>query len=253
MNALGISTAVAIFIFAAGIVGLYLQRLLPDHHTTELSREMIKAVTGLVSLLLALVLGTLVSSSYSLFSNQKAELESLASRFIQLDMALDQYGPEAKPGRAIVADALSHGYQLFWGDRVADPVSTTAAAALPGLKAMNGYLNSLEPRTPAQQDQLSRAKDHFGAVEKTRLEMSLQLVMPVSGPLLIIIATWSLLLFCGYGLLSRISAMTLAALAFGAFSVGSAIFLIIEMRQPYTGLLRIPPTALVQAIEAVNR
>ena len=114
-------------------------------------------------------------------------------------------------------------------------------------------MSALDPTTPAQKEQLAIAKQHFKSIENTRLQMSLQLATPIAWQLLPIVASWSLLLFCGYGLLSRINAMTIAALAFGAFSVASAIFLIVELRQPYSGLLRIPPTALVQAIEAVNK
>ena len=253
MNAIAIATSVAVFTFLAGIVGLYLQKRLPDQHTSDLPREMIRAVTGLVSLLLALVLGTLIASSYSLFSSQKLELESLAAQFIQLDLALEQYGPETKPGRAMALEALSTGYQLFWGGGDVDAKATAVATALPPLRIMSRYLSSLDPTTPEQKEQLSAAKLHFKSIENTRLQMSLQLATPVAWQLLSIVASWSLLLFCGYGLLSRMNAMTFAALAFGAFSVASAIFLIVELHEPYSGLLRIPPTALVQAIEAVNK
>ena len=45
---------------AAGIIGLLLQKLLPEPHTTDRSLAMIGAIVGLFSLLLALVLGTLI-------------------------------------------------------------------------------------------------------------------------------------------------------------------------------------------------
>ena len=49
---------------------------------------MIGAIVGLVSLLLALVLGTLIGSAYSFYATQKSELETLAAREVQLDLAL---------------------------------------------------------------------------------------------------------------------------------------------------------------------
>jgi hypothetical protein len=42
-------------------------------------------------------------------------------------------------------------------------------------------------------------------------------------------------------LLSRLNATTLGALAFGAIAVGSGIFLILELSQPYTGRFKISP------------
>jgi hypothetical protein len=65
--------------------------------------------------------------------------------------------------------------------------------------------------------------------------------------------SWSLLMFCGFGLLSRANATTAAALAFGAFSVASAIFLIIELSQPYTGLFRVSPSIALQLTEDINK
>jgi hypothetical protein len=73
---------------------VYLQKLLPEPHTSDRSRDMIGAIVGLLSLLLALVLGTLIGSAFAFLSTQKSEMEILAARTVQLDMALAEYGPE---------------------------------------------------------------------------------------------------------------------------------------------------------------
>ena len=62
---------------------------------------------------------------------------------------------------------------------------------------------------------------------------------------------WSSLLFCGFGVLSRTNPTTLAALALGAFAVASAIYLILDLSEPYSGLFRVPTAGLVQTIEAL--
>jgi hypothetical protein len=252
VSALSIAIVVGILAFAAGILGLYLQKWLPERHTTDRSRDMISAVSSLVSLMLALVLGTLVSSSYNSFSTQRSELETLAATALQLDMALAQYGPEAKPARDILREALIRGYQLFWGSGDAYPKAFGVAVALPGLRAMSDYLYALDPKTPAQKELLSSAAGHNKAIESARLKMSLQLASTVAQPLLLVICSWSVLLFLGYGLLSRLSVMTIAVLAFGAFSVAGAIFLIIELRHPYSGLIRVPAAALLETIDAIK-
>jgi hypothetical protein len=83
--------------------------------------------------------------------------------------------------------------------------------------------------------------------------MSLQLAVPFSKPLLVVVVAWSTFLFCGFGLLSRLTATTLAAMAFGAFAVASAIFLILELSEPYSGLFRISPAALEQTLDTIDR
>ena len=79
--------------------------------------------------------------------------------------------------------------------------------------------------------------------------MSLQLANPFSKPLLVVVVFWSFFLFCGFGLLSKLNATTIGALAFGALAVGSGIFLILELSQPYTGLFKISPAALQETVE----
>jgi hypothetical protein len=253
MTSVLIAIAVAILTFAGGIVGLYLQKLLPERHSVEKSRDMIGSVMGLVTLLLALVLGTIVGSAYYFSATQQSELQTLAAHSLLLDKALAQYGPETKPVRDQMKDALTRSHELFWGGGDVDPEMLSVAKAMAGLQPLDDYLASLDPKTPEQKRAVSIAGVHFGQFEQTRLMISLQLANPFSRPLLIIVVFWSFFLFSGFGLLSRINATTLSALAFGAFAVASAIFLILELSQPYTGLFRISSAALEQTIDAIDK
>jgi len=116
-----IAISVAVLTFGSGILGLYFQKRLPTEHMSGGSRDMILGVIGLVTLLLALVLGTLVGNTYAFFANQKSELETYASRAVLLDRALARYGPEAKPVRDQLKAALTESYELFWKAAENDP------------------------------------------------------------------------------------------------------------------------------------
>lgn len=252
MNSFLIALSVGVLAFIAGVVGLNFQRLLPDHHTSDRSRDMIAAISGLVGLLLALVLGTLIGASYTFYATQKSEIETLDARALQFDAALAAYGPEAQPGRDGLRMAIQQGYDMFWGSGQADPKAQNVATALTGLKRMDRFLLSLTPKTDAQRQLLATASINASWIEQTRLLMSLQLAAPTSWPLMTIVISWSLLLFCGYGLLSRLNETVIATLALGAFAVASAMFLIIELNQPYTGFFRMSPAALVQTLDAMK-
>ena len=89
--------AVAVAMFAAGLLGLVLQRVLPEHHTTGGSRDMIGAIAGLLTLLCALVAGLLIWTAYGVYSGQNLQIQAVASKVMQLDLALSDYGPEANP------------------------------------------------------------------------------------------------------------------------------------------------------------
>jgi hypothetical protein len=217
------------------------------------SRDMILAVIGLVTLLLALVLGTLVGNTYAFFATQKSELETFASRALLLDQALSQYGPEAKSARDRMKDELTKGYNVFWGGADSDPQTLGVDVALGDWRPMVDYLQALNPTTEAQKEALSAAKLNLGLMEQTRLLMSLQLASPIVWPLVIIVVAWSMFLFCGFGVLSGANATTLAALALGALSVASAIYLILDLSQPFSGLFRVSPAALERTIATIDR
>jgi hypothetical protein len=67
---------------------------------------------------------------------------------------------------------------------------------------------------------------------------------------LVIVVSWALILFCGFGVLSRINPTTVAALGFGAFAVGSAVFL---LTQPFTGVFRLPSGAFDQMLAVLGQ
>ena len=226
---------VAILTFAGGLLGLRLKKMLPEQHSVENARDMIGSVMGLVTLLLALVLGTIVGSAYFFSSTQQSELQSLSSNSLQLDKALAQYGPETKPARDRLKQALVRSHDLFWSGADVDPQKLTVGVAMAGLQPMDDYLGSLDPKTPAQNTRGGRRSRPFrpnhadAALDVAAARQSL--LQAFAGHC----GGWSFFLFCGFGLLSKPNATTLAALAFGALAVASAIFLILELSQPYTG------------------
>lgn len=251
MFSLVVAIGAAALMIVSGVAGLALQRLLPERHTSDRSRDMIGGVVGLITLLLALVLGLLIWTSFGVFNTQKTELQTLAARALELDLEFSQYGPEAAHGRELLRTDLIWAHEQFWGDDDSKAAAYTASYA--NMDSMSQFLGTLHPTTDRQRQLLGEAHGHYGSIGETRLLMSLQVVDAISWPLMITVTAWSCLLFCGFGLLSRFNAMTLVALACGAISVASAIFLILELSQPYTSLLRIAPTGLEQVIVDLDK
>ncbi len=253
MSTIFICVVVAVLTFAAGWLGLYVQKFLPDHHMSNGSRDMIGAIVGLVSLLLALVLGTLVGSAYGFYATQKSEIEALSARAVQLDLALAEFGPDAAPIRAGLKQSVQRAHDLFLSGETTSAQELDLQAYLPALRKLDESIAALSPATPLQRQAMGSINFNSAFIEQTRMLMSLQLASPVSWPLLNVVVSWALLLFCGFGLLSRMNGTSVVALAFGAFAVGSAIFLILEMNQPYTGLFHIPSAAVEEALAVLGR
>lgn len=252
MTSVAISVAVGVLTFGMGMLGLYLKRLLPERHMSAGSKEMIGGIIGLVSLLLALVLGTLVGSAYGFFAAQKANIETLCARSLEIDLAFRQYGAETQPLRETLRESMTAAHDAIWGGGAAYQQQFDVGAYLPRFEKWNETIASLSPHTPTQTQLLSSMIASSSAYQQTRMLTSLQLASPISWPLLVIVVSWAMLLFCGFGVLSGLNSTSTIALAFGSFAVASAIFLILELSRPYTGLIRIPPDSMDQTLAALD-
>jgi hypothetical protein len=253
MNILLICILIFVLFMAAGYGGLALQTKLMDKHRTGETKAVIGQVSGLVSLLLALVLGTLIGVSWAYFSTQRTNLENFSAQILRLDQALAQYGPETKPVRDRLKEGIEHAYAAIWGGGKIDPAMLTVEGPLQGAEALTDYLGTLQPKTDAQKAALATANTYAGMVEQSRLLISLQIAStPVTPALIAILVFWTAALFFAIGLYAETNALVFAALTFGALSIAFAIFLILELGMPYTGLFKVSPAALEQTIQFID-
>jgi hypothetical protein len=246
------SLAVALLAFASALLGFYLQRLLPAQHVAD-AKGMIGSIIGLITLMLALVLGLLIWASYGVYSHQNAESQSLGPLLMKLDFALEQYGPEARRGRELVRAAIIRGRSVFWGggDRADD--GSPYAQLRADLHDITGFFAGLEPVTEQQKQLVVTAMPDFLHAVETTLLMSRQLANPVPRLLIFVAIGWTALLFVSYGLLGAFNALSVVAAAVGAIAVASAVFVILEFSQPYSGLFRISPVGIDDLIAELGR
>ena len=246
MNSLTVAISVGVLITLSGSFGLYLQTRLAEHYTADRSRDMIGGVVGLLTLLLALVLGLLIWTAYGVFSTQQRELESIAAKALEFNLEMRHYGPEGDAARGLLRSDLISAREQFWGDDRAMAESYEASYKV--MANLSMAFERLDPKTDAQKELLGDAKRNYGAIGEYRLLMSLQVLSPIAWPLIYAVTGWSCLMFAGMGLLSRPNAATGIMLVLGATSISVAIFLILELSQPYTSAIRISPIVLDHAI-----
>ncbi|HTR14440.1 MAG TPA: hypothetical protein VMI72_14595 [Roseiarcus sp.] len=251
MNSLGVAVSVGLLIAGSGFLGLLLQRWLAEHHTMERSRDMIGGVVGLLTLLLALVLGLLIWTSYGVYNTQQTELQTIAARALEFDLEMRQYGAEADRGRELLRRDLVWAHEQFWGDD--ESRSMAYDASYKAMGDLNVFFDSLEPKTPAQTSLLQAARANYAFIGEQRILMSMQAATPVAWPLVYAVTFWSCLMFAGMGLLSKLKPMAVAMDTLGAVSIAIAIFLILEFNKPYTGSIRVPPVPLEQAIVVLDQ
>lgn len=252
MNSLSRFAVIVAVTFASSMAGLVIQMLLPVQIMTE-SRGAIGGIVGLITLLLALVLGLLIWASYGVFSTQISEAQSLGPSVLELDLALKRYGPETAQGRAALREGILRSRERFFGAGHAKPIVFTFADSHNAMEATTAFFNSLTPATDEQRELLATAKQLRTSIVQTQLLMSRQLANPIPQILLVAVVSWSALLFLGHGLMATFNALTVVAEALGAISVSSAIFLIAEFSEPYSGLYKIQPHGIDEVIAELGK
>jgi hypothetical protein len=247
--------AVGAAVFIGGSLGLVAHHVLPEKHVTGGAKDMIGAVVGLVTLLSALVLGLLIWTAYGVYAGQNVAIQTLAAKVLQLDLALADYGPEAKDVRAQLRQGLGKTIDEIWGANESDAnfVANNFAAALQNLRNRDEALDALHPSTDAETQALAAAKATVESIGQSRLQMSFALASPISIPLIVIVAAWAVFLFFGYGLMSGGNAASFVAVAAGALAVASAAYLILDLSSPYSGIFRASAAPLEQVLAVMGK
>ena len=247
--------SVFLVVFAGGLIGLVLQRTLKEKHTTGPARDMISAMGGLLTLLCALFTGLLIWTAYGVYAGQNTAIQTLASKVLQLDLALEDYGPDAKPERLALRDRLGKTIDQVWGSQESDAnfAANNFAVAVHMMRDPEKDLERLQPSTDEQRQALATAKSAIDSIGQSRLQMSFALTAPVSYPLLLTVVGWVFFLFCGFGLMSRSGVMPVLALAVGAIAVASAVLLILDLSNPYSGVFRASAAPLEQVLAVMGK
>jgi hypothetical protein len=249
------AAAVAIGVFAGGLIGLALKHVLPEQHTSGPSRDMIGAVVGLLTLLCALVTGLLIWTAYGVYAGQNTAIQTLAAKVLQLDLALADYGPEAKSARLQLRERVGKTIDQVWGTHLSDAkfAAEELSASIQVMHDPEKALGHLQAATDDQRQALASAKSAVEAIALSRLQMSFALSAPVSYPLLLTVVGWVFFLFCGFGLMSKGGAMPIITLAVGAIAVATAVLLILDLSNPYSGAFRASPAPLEQALSVMGK
>ncbi|HZZ23076.1 MAG TPA: hypothetical protein VFE60_11105 [Roseiarcus sp.] len=252
MNPEKFALAVGAAVFVGGSLGLILHRVLPEKHVTGGAKDMAGAVVGLLTLLSALVLGLLIWTAYGVYAGQNVAIQTLAAKVLQLDLALSDYGPEAKDFRAQLRQGLGRTIDEIWRSNESDPdfVANNFAAAIHNLRDREATLATLHPSSDVQTQALAAAKATIDSIGQSRLQMSFALASPISIPLIVIVVAWATFLFFGYGLMAGGETASFLALAVGVLAVASAAYLILDLSSPYSGIFR-PSSAPLEQVLAV--
>jgi hypothetical protein len=174
---------------------------------------------------------------------------------LTMDRLLARYGPETGELRGAFKQAIATRIDMLWPQSSSqpsaqlDPIRSGQASAA---ERLADGIRSLAPRNDSQRSIQSRALDHAESMLESRWGLFAVGGTSVPLPFLVVLLFWLTITFASFGLFAPRNAMVFAVLFVCAMSVGSAVFLILELDGPFDGLLRVSADPVRYAYEHIN-
>ena len=252
MNDLLISLVVFAVIFGGAVLGVVVRPLLSESHLQPDSKDVVKLATGLIGTLAALVLGLLIASAKCSFDQKASQVRQLTATIIVIDDLLAQYGPEAAPVRTRLRQSIPPLANRIWHEQESSDGNPVHFESSAESSSFEKELERLSPKDDMQRSLQSRAIQAFTEAAQTRLLLFTQAGGSIPTPFLIILVFWLSAIFVSLTLFAPFNLVVMASLLICALSFAGAIFLVLELDNPFTGLMGISGATLRSALLPLN-
>jgi hypothetical protein len=254
MSSLTISCIIFACILGGTLLGMALRSLLPEGHLSAETRDLVKLGMGLIGTMTALVLGLLVASAKGSFDTQRNGLAQLSGNVVFLDRTLARYGPEAKDARETLRASVADMLQRTWPAENPQAGHTEAGGGTEGrYEVVYEKIEQLSPETDSQRALQAQALKVATDMAQTRWLLFAQRGRSIPIPFLVVMASWLTLLLASFSLYAPRNLTVFITLLVCALAVSSAVFLILELDTPFSGMIQISSAPLRNALAQLGR
>jgi hypothetical protein len=234
------------------IFGIFLRHRLPEHHLSAATKDVVRLGTGLIGTIAGLVLGLLIASANSTYETQSTQVQQLTANIVLLDRTLAQYGPETDLARNLLRRGVASMADRIWRENGSDSGKVAPFEASAAALSLYDEILKLSPRNEMQRSLQARALDTVQELGKTRLLLFAEAGMAIPIPFLVVLISWLTIIFASFSLFADNNGTTIVALGIFGVSASAAIFLILELGQPFTGLMTISSEPLRNALAPLS-
>jgi hypothetical protein len=253
MGSMAIGGIVFACTFGGAVAGMILRAVVPEHHVSSESKDVVKLGMGLIATLSALVLGLLIASAKSSFDAQRIGFQQLSANIVVLDRTLARYGPDTKDAREALRRVVASTIERLWPEVSTKPSGLGDPAITVSAGIILDKIRELSPKTDEQRRLQSQALQMTVDLARARWLMIEQDESAIPTPFLVVVVFWLTVLFMSFGLLSPLNPTVVAALLICALSVAGAMFLIVDLDQHFGGLIQISSTPLRNALSQLGQ
>lgn len=246
MRPLIISAIAFVLVLGGALLGMYFRKVTSADHLRDDVKDVVRLSTGLIGTIAALVLGLLIASAKSSYDARVTQFKQITANVILLDLLLEQYGPDAQNLRTMLRLGVPIMIERITNEGRSGnpaPFETTSEA-----QRFVARVEDLKPNSETQRAVQARIINATIQLAESRLALFTQAHESIPAPFLAILVFWLAIIFASFGLFVRPVAVVIITFVVGAMSVSGALFLILEMDQPFAGIFQISTGTLSQAL-----
>ena len=225
-------------ILIGAVIGMILKRSMLADRLDGGSRETIRLGAGFLATMAALVISLMIASAKNTFDAQNTNIRQLGTNAVLVDQMLTKYGPEAKPARTLLREIIPSAATRIWRESI--EADGGSAFAIGG--DAERFYNAVEGLKPANAEQISlksRIIEITTDMGRTRLLVFTQSDNAIPVPFFVVLTFWLVAIFASFSLFAEPNRVVIVSTLVFALSVSSALFLIVDLSHPFSGLMQI--------------
>jgi hypothetical protein len=211
-------------------------------------KDVVRLGTGLIGTIAALVLGLLIASAKSSYDTQSTQVKQMTANIVLLDRFLEQYGPETGAVRNLLRRGVTVLADRMWRENSSDLAEAAPFEASAASETFYAKIEELSPQNDAQRSLQARAIQISTDIAQTRLQLFAQMRNSIPMPFLVVLIFWLTIIFASFSLFAQPNAIVIGSLLIFALSAAGAIYLVLELGQPFEGLMQISSAPLRNAL-----
>ena len=251
MSVVAISCITFILIFSSSIIGLLVQRILPDSHLSDKSLDTLKASRGVVIFVAALTLGLLISAAKTSFDSKTDSIRLQSAKLVSLGRILNDFGPSAEdmriPLRRYIEDQIDRMEKVFNKGASFDDVLKSVR-----IVSLRSIFSGLRPSNKEQEFLKSSALNLANETEELRWRVYEELGSHLQLPVFCVLIFWLMCIFFSLGIAAPMNYSIISGFVLSSLSMTGAIYLMLELDMPYNGLITVSIEPLKIALKVLN-
>ena len=253
-------------LLAASGLAMFLRRFLPQRHRSAEAIQLVQLVMTLLVTLAALVLGLLTTSVKASFDTVGNDFRALGISIIRLDRSLSEYGPEADPARALLRSYAAATIASTWTDEPKPPgdyypkrLEMFAGSELESttlddmLDQVETTIRGLQPQDARHRRLAADCLSRFDRLQRQRWKLIEEAHSSISTPFYLVLVFWLVIVFASFGLSAPRSVLSYTTIGLGAISIASAVFVILDLDTPFSGVFMVASGPMRDALAHLSR